>query len=341
MKALVKTAFGQGNCHLLHWDEPPLAPTDVIVRVEWAGICGTDIRVLDGTVEHTVPVVMGHEFAGTVVDVGEEVDSISIGDRVVAETSVGTCGVCEACLAGYYNVCRQRLGMGRTAHGAFRERVNVHYRLVHRIPDEVSVRDAALCEPAAVAHHAVSERACVRAGEVVYVFGPGPVGILVAQMSLNAGADVTVLGLEEDENRLKLCDELGCETIVLDSQAGAAGWPETHAGLAGADVVFECSGSIRALQSALELTKPRGRYVQVGLFGRNVETPMDKVSVSEIHIMGTYSCVGADYEAVLSLARMGKVHLSCLISEEFRLEDWQEAFLLARDRASLKVLLRP
>lgn len=340
MKALVKTASGRDNCSLIDWNEPVMAAADLLIQVEWAGICGTDLKVFEGTAEYTVPVILGHEFAGTVIDVGKDVNGFQCGDRVIGETSIDTCGQCENCRAGFYNVCKKRLGMGRTApNGAFANLINIHYKLAHKIPDTLSTKEAALCEPAAATHHAVVERGRVQKGEKVCVFGPGPIGMLVSQIALAMGASVLVSGLPEDENRLQQCQKFGCETVVFSKDKSMSEWINQYFGSEGADVVFECSGSNGASCMALEVVKPRGRYVQVGLFNSEVSFPMNKAATKEISIMGSYSSVSADFEAVLKLAGDRKIDFSCLITKTFSLEDWHAAFLCAQDKSSLKVLL--
>jgi len=335
MKSLVKIKYGKGGCELLECKEPIMNNCEVIVKVEWCGICGTDINILRGTAEYVVPVILGHEFAGTVVKVGNKVVGIHIGDKVVAETSIKTCGSCENCTAGFYNVCPKRLGMGRTANGAFSEKINVNYKLVHKIPKNLSTKEASLCEPSAVAHHAVVERGKISKGDLVYVFGPGPIGILVSQISLILGARVVVIGLPEDEERLKICKYLNCKTIIYNSKQNINSLFTGRS----PDAVFECSGSNNAARVALQVVKPRGRYIQIGLFDNDLSIPMNLVSTKEINIMGSYSAVSEDFESVLNLASKNKLNLQCLISNIFPLESWEEAFCIAQNISSLKVLL--
>ncbi|MGD8401682.1 MAG: zinc-binding dehydrogenase [Bacillota bacterium] len=339
MKALVKTAYGKDNCDLVDLNDPTPTAGELLIQVEWVGICGTDQKVFEGTAEYTVPVILGHELAGTVIAAAQDVEGFQCGDRVIAETSLGTCGKCESCRAGFYNVCKQRLGMGRTANGAFAKLINIPYHLAHKIPDALSTKEAALCEPAAATHHAVVERGRVQKGEKVWVFGPGPIGMLVAQIALAGGAWVLVSGLPQDEKRLQQCQKFGCATVALSPNEGVPEWINHYFGGEGADVVFECSGSQQASRMALEVVKPRGRYVQLGLFNGDVSFPMNQAAAKEIHIMGSYSSVAADFEAVLRLAGTGKIDLSCLITKTFLLEDWRDAFLCAQEKSSLKVLL--
>lgn len=334
MKALVKTKHAQNSIELIEWDEPTLADNEVTIRVEWVGICGTDISIQRGTADYITPVVLGHELAGTVVEIGKNVTGISVGDKVTAETSVKTCGVCSNCVAGFYNVCKERLGMGRTAHGAFRERMNLDYKLVHKLPQGISTLEAALCEPAAVAYHAVVERGKVDPSDSVYIFGPGPIGILVAQVALVLGESVTIIGLPADQKKLKLCEDLGCKTMVWDPGEEPVVTEEV-------DVVFECSGSISAAQTGLRILRPRGRYVQVGLFNKDLCFAMNTVAAREINIMGCYSAVGKDFKNVLRLIEKGKLNLESLISQKFSLAEWERAFECASENASLKVLLHP
>jgi L-iditol 2-dehydrogenase len=334
MKALVKIGPGETGTILMDWEEPTIVQEDeVLIKNEWVGICGTDIGIFKGTVEHMTPVILGHELAGVVMEAGKNVTALKVGDRVTAETSVVTCGVCKNCQDGAYNVCKFRLGMGRTSHGAFREKICLSHKLVHKLPEGVSTQEAALCEPAAVAYHAVVQRAKVIPSDNVYVFGPGPIGILVAQCAIISGAKVTVLGLPDDHEKLKLCESFGCRTICLANDKKLAA--------DNVDVVFECSGSVGAALSGLEILRPRGRYVQVGLFKKNPALPMNTVSAREQSLLGCYSTVSSDFENVLELLKQRKLNLSCLISGTYSLEDWKTAFAFADDNASIKVLIQP
>jgi len=334
MKALVKTGPGENGIQLLDCEEPvALKDDEVLIRNEWIGICGTDISIQKDAVEHMTPVIMGHELAGEVLAVGKNVKDFQPGDRITAETSVITCGVCPNCRTGAYNVCRERRGMGRTYDGAFREKMSLDQKLLHKLPEGVSTEEAAICEPAAVSYHAVVQRGEVKHSDNVYVFGPGPIGILVAQIARIIGAKVTVLGLPVDQGKLELCESFGCQTITLS--------PDQELAAGEVDVVFECSGSAAAAQSGIEILRPRGRYVQVGLFKKNPELPMNTVAGKELNILGCYSTVYSDFENILELLKDGKLNLNCLISGKYSLNEWKDAFAHATDSASLKVLIHP
>ena len=335
MKALVKTGPGEEGTRLLDWEAPTIVHgDDVLIKNEWVGICRTDIGIYRDTVEHKVPVILGHELAGVVTEVGNEVIGLKAGDRVTAETSVVTCGKCKNCLNGHYNVCKERLGMGRTYHGAFREKICLNYRLVHKLPGGVSTKEAALCEPAAVSYHAVVQRADVKPSENVYVFGPGTIGILIAQISRIMGAKVTVFGLPVDHEKLMLCESFGCKTEIIAPDKKLEATEEV-------DVVFECSGGDGVARSGLELLRPRGRYVQLGLFKKDQALPMNIITARELTLLGCYSTVSSDFKNVLELLQQGKLDLKSMISRDFSLEDWKSAFKYADDNSSIKILIHP
>lgn len=341
MKALVKTAYGEGNCQMMDWEEESsLNPTEVLVRIEWVGICGTDLAVFKSKVQYIVPIVMGHEFSGVVEEVGDTVTGFAPGDRVVGETSINTCGVCENCKRGYYNVCLKRKGLGRTANGVFRERIILDYKLLHKIPENVPTQIAVLCEPFASCHHAVVERAKVQSDESVLVFGPGLIGFLVALLSFNQGAKVTVLGLPADTKRLEICKEIGSnvEVIKLDGEGDFSKVLQTK--FFGKDVVFECSGNPNAATWGMDIVKPRGRYVQMGLPGEYVEIDLSKIASRELTILGSYSSIHSDFEAVLSLMKENIFDFSRLISLVFPLENWEEAFHNAQKGDFMKIVMK-
>lgn len=340
MKALVKTAYGEGNCHIINLEEVSPKPTEVTILVEWAGICGTDLGVFKSTVQHMVPVIMGHEFSGIIEKVGSKVIGFEPGDRVVGETSIDTCGICENCLQGYYNACLKRKGLGRTVHGVFRKKINLQYKLIHKIPEKVTTQTAVLCEPFASCYHAVVERSKVQNGETVLVFGPGIIGFFVAFLSLSRGAEVTVLGLSTDIKRLDICQKIGCKIKVIETNKNSDLSKFFLSNFSNIDIVFECSGNPNAAGYGIDVVKTRGRYIQVGLPGERIVVNLNKIASKELTILGTYSSIYSDFEAVLSLMNQSDFDFSCLISSVFPLESWEKAFHDAQEKDFMKIVMK-
>ena len=189
MKALVKYATGVGNMEIREVPEPSPGFGEVKIEVKATGICGSDLHTYHGNIgiPMKLPVVTGHEFAGVVVEVGEGVEGIEVGERVTAETTFSTCGRCIHCLTGSYNLCLQRRGIGYWLNGAFAKYTVVPAIRVHKLPDNVDFIGGALSEPLACVVHGAMELTGVSAGDVVLVTGPGAIGLLTMQVAKAEG----------------------------------------------------------------------------------------------------------------------------------------------------------
>jgi L-iditol 2-dehydrogenase len=343
MKAVVKYAAGKGNVELREVPEPAPGPQQVKVEVRAAGVCGSDLHIYHDEIAIPVhpPVIMGHEFAGLVVAVGEGVEGVRPGDRVTCETTAWFCGRCLACRAGHYNMCAQRKVVGYAVDGCFAPYCLVHERQVHLLPEGVDLLSGALTEPLACCVHAVLELTSVTAGDLVVVTGPGPIGLLCTQLARAAGATVIVAGTASDGERLALARRLGAHLAVdLTSQD----LPQLVADLSGdqgADVFFECSGAPAAARQGLAITRRGGQYTQVGLFSRPFELAFDTIAYRELRVTGSLGQRASSWRRALALLGQGLVDTRSLVSHTLPLHAWQEAFHLVESRQGLKVVLEP
>lgn len=272
MKALVKKEAGYGHLEVMDVEEPLMGPDQVKIEVKYAGVCGTDLHTFEGRYKVKAPVTLGHEFSGEVVAVGGNVTHVQVGDRVTSETTFYICGTCEYCKSGHYNLCSTRKGLGTQQNGGFAKYVVARKESVHRLPANVDYLSAALTEPLACAHHAIS-KAAVKRGEVVVVLGPGPIGLLTAQIAKSCGATVVITGLEKDRIRLDKALELGIDHVVNIQAEDVKATVDSLTEGYGADVVLECTGAVPAVTMGLDILAKRGRYVQVGIFG-TPESPL-------------------------------------------------------------------
>jgi L-iditol 2-dehydrogenase len=302
----------------------------VVLEVVGAGICGTDLHILDGEYETAVPVTMGHEVSGQVVEVGEGVEDGWLGARVVSETYFSTCGRCEHCRAGRINLCPERQSIGTHVDGAFAPRLHVPVRNLHRLPDGLDGHVAALAEPLACVCHSLLEPVIVRAGDAVLVTGPGPVGLLAAQLARVAGGRVHVRGRPHDGLRLEAARAFGFETSTTEDGA-----------LEEVDVVVECSGSEAAMAFCLAAARRGGHYVQIGLAGRPVTLPLDLVCFRELTITSGFASTPSSWAKALALLESRSVDLEPLLSAVVPLEDWQRAFAATRAGEGIKFVLDP
>src|SRR5918999_1399860 len=196
---------------------PEIGDEDVLLRVGAVSVCGSDVHQAYNTHSWPVniPVVLGHEFAGTVAKVGRWVRGFREGDRVVSETAAEVCGECTLCRTGRYNLCPRRKGFGYGIDGAMAAYVKVPARCLHHIPDTLPFELACLAEPHAVAYNALCVNSTIRPGDLVVVLGPGPIGLLCARMAALAGADpLIVAGRSNDAARLEIAPQLGATAVV-------------------------------------------------------------------------------------------------------------------------------
>jgi threonine dehydrogenase-like Zn-dependent dehydrogenase len=199
MKAIVKYNKGDSFTELREVTRPVIDSEEVLIEVKAAGICGTDIHIIHDEFKYSAPVTMGHEFSGEIVEVGEKVKEWKVGERVVSEPHTGACRVCRLCRTGNPQICSKKRPIGSGTDGAFAEYVKVPSWLLHRIPEEVSFEEAALTEPVAICVHCILEKTGIEAGDFIATLGPGPIGLLAAQVVKSAGAScVLISGISRD-----------------------------------------------------------------------------------------------------------------------------------------------
>src|ERR1700753_3920646 len=215
MKALVKYASGEGNVEIQEVEEPRCGDNQVKLEIAYCGICGTDLHVLHDTFRNYPPVILGHEFSGTVVEVGSRVTNATRGERVagLGATAV-TCGQCEYCRSGYFIFCANRRGMGHGVNGAFTRYVLMRPDQLYRIPEHFSLEEAALSEPFAAVVQAVTEITTVRSGDTVLVSGPGPMGLLCLKLLVAEGVRAIVGGAPGDQERLAAALRIGAAAVI-------------------------------------------------------------------------------------------------------------------------------
>ena len=330
MRGLTKLSPGRGNVGLAERPEPAPVDGHVVLEVVAAGICGTDLHIADGEYETVTPVTMGHEVAGVVAELGAGVDESWRGARVASETYFSTCGACRFCIAGRPNLCPERRSIGTHVDGAFAPRLLVPQTNLHRLPDWLDGEAAPVCEPlACVCHSLLGAAPAVEAGQNVLVIGPGPVGLLAAQVAKAAGGNVHVRGTPRDQRRLAAARELGLETSTTDG------------GAVEADVVVECSGSEAGMAAGLGAVSRGGRYVQIGLAGKPVTLPFDVVCFHELTITSGFASTPTSWRKALELVTDREVQLEPLLTEVVPLAEWERAFAATRAAEGIKFVLAP
>jgi 2-desacetyl-2-hydroxyethyl bacteriochlorophyllide A dehydrogenase len=318
-------------------DTAPPGPGEVQIAVAFTGICGTDLHIAQGHMDERTGDrrVIGHEMSGTVLRVGEGAEQWAPGTPVTVMPLVW-CGACPTCLSGNQHICEHLTFVGIDSPGSLQSLWNVPQEIVIGLPADISLRDAALVEPVAVAHHDV-ERGRVATGEAVVVVGGGPVGLLIAVVAKGRGADVVVVEL--DEYRRTVIESLGIATLDPRERDIAAVVAERGDG-AGAAVAFEVSGSQPGLTTAIEVLRPRGRLVAVGIHPQPREIDVKRIFWKELEIYGARVYERSDYAAAIELVASGAIPVEAIISRVLPLTDAPAAFAaLAEGGAVMKVLI--
>jgi L-iditol 2-dehydrogenase len=320
---------------------PRPAHGEVLVRVKRASICGSDIGLYEFSPAYAgfakLPTIPGHEFAGQVAELGERVNKFNVGDPVVAE-SVLSCGNCRLCINGQPNLCLNFRIFGIHTNGGFAEYAIVPEKHLHSVKNGLSFEQAAIIEPLSVCCHAVHDVARIVADDAVAVLGPGPIGLLAAQVARASGCeDVIVSGIDVDEARLGIASKLGFKAV----NASTEDLVQTikSACEIGVDVVIVAAGSGLALSQACDLVRKGGRILNIAIYPKPVELTVTKLVRSEVALMGTFASAWRNYEEAMELAANGKVALEPLVTHRYPVDDAHTAFEKAKAKEGCKVQL--
>lgn len=336
----MKIAYYKGNKKFEIGEGAEKAPGigEVKVKIAYCGICGTDQHIFHGKMDQRVniPQSIGHECSGTVVEIGEGVENVKVGDNVVIRP-LDWCGECPTCKAGYTHICTNLKFMGIDTEGAFQETWTVKSRILHKCPADMSLKLGALIEPLAVACHDV-RRGRLKAGEYAVVLGGGPIGMLVAMVAKAAGAKVLIS--EINEYRLGLAKDMGFETFN-PLKGDLAEYVNSQTEGAGADIVFEVTASEPGAKVMTEIVRPRGRIVLVGIFSEPKEINLFKFFWRELEMIGARVYEKEDFDKAVELAAAGSMPLEKIISGIYDLDDIQAAFESFEGNATaMKVLVK-
>ncbi|MDR7522586.1 MAG: alcohol dehydrogenase catalytic domain-containing protein [Armatimonadota bacterium] len=344
MRGVMKVGRGPGMVELREVPDPQPGPGEVLIEVAGAAICGSDLHIYHDRHPYWPPVILGHEFAGTVRAVGEGVRGYAPGDRVVSETSTGSCGVCFLCRSGNRQICQDKRALGIGTHGAFAPYVIAPASLLHRVPDGLALAEAALAEPTAIAVHAVVERVGVSPGEIVVISGPGPIGLMCLQVARAAGAGLIVVSGTASSAmlRLRVAREVGADVTVNIAEEDLADRVAALTGGRGADVAFETSGAPAAVEVLPRLVRRLGRVGVLGVTGQPaVPFPSDVALFKGLEVHYSFSSKHTSWVTALRLLASGRVRARPLLTTEVPLERWQEAFEAQEQGRAIKALLIP
>lgn len=347
MHAIVKEFPGEnGTFFRTEIAEPTPGPGQVKVKVMAASICASDIHALfNGLMadRYRYPVIIGHEGAGVVVEVGEDVNSIKVGDRVTAETTLTACGTCEYCRKGETNMCVNRKGLGSAADGYFAQYCIVSEKYCHKLGDDVSYEVGALAEPFACVVHAVCILTNPKPGDVVLVVGPGPIGQMVAALAKSAGCVVVMSGITADADRFRFAQEnYGIQHVVDSTKTDLKAYLADLTDGRGADYVYECSGAVPGILGGLDSCKRKGTFVAVGMnMGKIPLDYYNTVYTKEITIQGDKSTSTVTWARAMRIMNSKCVDLTPLVSCTIPMSDWFHGYEMMRSGKYMKVVMKP
>lgn len=339
MKGVVKYARGSGRTEVREMPTPDLKPGHAKIAIEVAGICGTDLHIYAGEYPSNPPVIIGHEFAGTIVDI-DDTDEYQVGDVVTGIPTTIVCGECRYCSAGQLSLCDQRLSIGSGVHGTYTKYLVVPTWSLRKIPEHIDMHSGALSEPLCCCVKAVSMLTTVKAGDIVVVTGPGPIGLLTAQIARLEGAYVILTGTSVDEQRLRVGAQWADHTVNIEKANLKDMVYELTDGY-GADIIFECSGSAAATRSAIDLVRKQGTIMQIGLHGSPFEIDFFPAELKEITIKTSFAGSIQAWDRTMTLLQQKKIELAPLISDVLPLTEWKTAFDRLDRKEGMKILLEP
>jgi L-iditol 2-dehydrogenase len=343
MKALVKYAPGVGNVGIREVPVPEPGADELLIRVRYCGICGTDLHIDADEFPNDPPVIIGHEYCGTVVRVGADVQGRwQVGERVVGELHTGACGTCTLCLAGKPHICDEKRALGSRHNGAFAEFLAIPAWLAHPIPDDVPWEVAGVTEPLAISAHCLVERGRVREGQSVLISGSATMGLMATLWCRRQGAGpIIVSGTAQDVPlRFPLAQGLGAtRTVNVQSEDLVAAVRELTDGI-GVDVWVECSGAVPAIRSGVDLVRKTGSAVLIGLVGDPaIAMPWNLLLYKELDLVGCFSSPPSAWELALAAERDEAEHLRRLVTAILPLERWEEGFGMMRRGEGVKILI--
>lgn len=322
MKRAIMTA--PGVIELGQVDSPRPGDGQVLMRTERIGICGSDIHVFHGKHPYTrYPVIQGHEVSGIVAAVGDNVDSVAVGDRMTFTPQI-KCGTCYPCRHGLYNVCEQLKVMGFQADGAAQEYLVLPDWNVVKVPDEINIDHAAMIEPVAVAVHAVAQGGDVE-GKKVLVLGAGTIGNLVAQVALASGAE-SVMITDTTEYKLEHARNVGIDAAINSARNDLAKELGVHFGPDRADLILECVGSAITAAQAIECARNGTTVVIVGVHGEKPPFNLGYVQDHELYVVGSAMYRKDDFLRAIELMTSGRMSLDALVTHRFAFDDYLQAY---------------
>lgn len=319
-------------------ETPKAGPGEILVKVAACGVCHTDIGYIDEGVPtfKKPPMILGHEAAGSVAGLGEGVTNFSEGDRVLIP-AVFTCGDCAYCRTGRENICLNMRMLGNNMDGAYAEYTVVPARDCLNMPEEIPLEEGCIIADAiSTPYHAVKNRAKVRPGDVVCVYGCGGVGMNVVQLAVATGA--VVVAVDVDDDKLRMASDLGAWKTVNAKGVNPAKEIRKLTG-GGADIAIEAIGNPLTIDQAFSSLKTGGRLCIVGYTGQDVKISAGRIMFREMEIVGSLGCRPVDYHKIVDMVKGGRIKVTEMVTARFPLDEINEALDLLRSGKSLRSIV--
>lgn len=338
----MKAAFflSKGKIETKEVEIPKLKPGWVLVKNSWCGVCGTDVHIYHGdpgSADVNPPVILGHEYSGTVCAVGEGVENVSVGDHVTIDPNI-YCGKCPFCRDGKKQMCPSMEAVGVTMDGGFAEYSLVPCAQAFKLDPKVPMAAGAMAEPIACCIHGI-DIAEIRPGHTVCIVGGGAIGLIMVQLAKISGADKVILS-EPNQRRREAALKLGADLAInpMDGKAMEEFLKNTE-GL-GADVVIECVGNNPAVQSAFDFAKKGGTVLlfSVPMVDAKFSLKLFDVFKKELTIKGSFVNPDTHYRAV-KLLNSGKLDMESIITHRFPIEELEKAIQMQMSEESIKVIV--
>ncbi len=323
---------------LIQTDKPTPGPRELLLRVAAGGICGTDPHILHGVYPANLPIIPGHEYSGVVEVVGDEVDGFTVGDHVSVDPNI-VCGYCSFCRRGRAHLCKNLIALGVNIPGGFAEYSVVPVAQAYKLPKEYPLEQSALAEPVACCLRGM-DLSNVQSGDRVVIFGAGPMGAIMLQLSRLYGASEVIM-VEPQSGRIRRAEKLGAAWVIdpaKDDPVKAI--RDRHPD--GVEVVFDCSGSVHAIRQTLPLVMRGGTVMLYGVCAKenNIDLNPFWVNDNEITIRGSYNNPYTHSRA-LDLMVSGRLDAGAVVTTSFALKDSHEAFKATGSSEVLKVVIAP
>jgi 6-hydroxycyclohex-1-ene-1-carbonyl-CoA dehydrogenase len=320
---------------------PKIDPHEILVKIAACGVCNTDLHYVDHGVPtfKKPPMILGHEPSGIVEEIGEDVKKFKKGDRVLIPP-VFSCGYCDNCRLGKENICFNMVMLGNHIDGAYAEFTKAPAKDCQHLPEELPLEESSIIADAiSTPFHAVKNRAKVKPGDSVVVFGCGGVGINVVQMAAATGA--SVIAVDIIDKKLEVAKELGAKhTINPTGKEDKALLKEIRALTGGgADISIEAIGNPKTIELGPAAVKAGGVHCQVGYTHHNVNVNAGRLMFREIEIKGSLGCRPVDYPKIIEMVRTGKIQLDPVVTHRFKLDEINDAFEVVRKGKSLRSII--